>query len=279
MSKLAGKVAIITGATSGIGRSAAERFVEAGAKVVVCGRRNSLGKQLEQELGHENCHFVQTDVTIEAHVKALVAEAVAQWGRIDCLFNNAGSSIAQGGIETTDIEDFDRIIAVVLRSAVLCMKHVAPIMMAQKSGSIINNGSIAGQRAGYSSHSYSAAKAGVIHLTRNVAMQLGEHNIRVNSISPGAIGTGIFGKAAGLPPDQADSTAEAVSALFSKSQPIPRAGLPVDIANAAVFLASDDSAFVNGHDLVVDGGIIGGRLWSAFQQGRQTMAGAFRTKG
>jgi NAD(P)-dependent dehydrogenase (short-subunit alcohol dehydrogenase family) len=122
---------------------------------------------------------------------------------------------------------------------------------------------------------YSAAKAAVVHLTRCVAMQLGERNIRVNSVSPGGVATGIFGKALGLPTDKAEATAEAVKAGLAKMQPIPRAGLPDDIARAAVFLASDDSSFVNGHDLVVDGGVIGGRLWSVHQQGLQSMRDAF----
>ena len=114
---------------------------------------------------------------------------------------------------------------------------------------------------------YSAAKAAVIHLTRCVAMQLGESNVRVNAISPGGIATGIFGKALGLAAEQAEQSAEAMKARLAQMQPIPRAGLPDDIARAALFLASDDSSFVNGHDLVVDGGVIGGRLWTPHQQG------------
>jgi NAD(P)-dependent dehydrogenase (short-subunit alcohol dehydrogenase family) len=205
--------------------------------------------------------FTEADVTREADVKGLIANCVSKWGRVDCLFNNAGSVFPDAGIETIEMEDFDRAIASVLRSTVLGMKHVASIMMAQRSGSIINNGSVAGHRGGYSgSFIYNAAKAAVIHVTRSVAMQLGEHNVCVNSVSPGAIATGIFGKAFRIADDKVESTGETVKALFDKMQPIQRSGMPDDIAQAAVFLASDDSSFVNGHDLVVDGGLIGGRL-------------------
>jgi NAD(P)-dependent dehydrogenase (short-subunit alcohol dehydrogenase family) len=156
------------------------------------------------------------------------------------------------------------------------MKHVAPIMTKQRSGSIVNNGSIAGTRAGYSSSLiYSAAKAAVIQLTKVVSMQLGESNVRVNSISPGLIATGIFAKALGLPVEKAEQTVELVKAAGAKAQPIPRGGLTDDIANAAVFLASDESTFVNGHDLVVDGGVIGGRMWTVQQEGLRGLKAAF----
>jgi NAD(P)-dependent dehydrogenase (short-subunit alcohol dehydrogenase family) len=152
------------------------------------------------------------------------------------------------------------------------MKHAAPVMIRQKAGSIINNGSVAASRTGMSSSMiYSAAKAAVVHLTRCVAMQLGEHNVRVNAVSPGGIPTGIFGKALGLPTEQAEQTPELLKAAFAKNQPIPRAGLTDDIANAALWLASDLSTFVNGHDLVVDGGLVGGRLWSPHQEGLNAM--------
>ena len=195
MGRLAGKVAIVTGSTSGMGRKTSERFVEEGAKVVICGRRVALGRELEAKLGRDKCLFIEADVTKEEDVMRLIKACTSQWGRIDCLFNNAGSAIPDSGIETISIEGFDKTIASVLRSAVLGMKHAAPIMRAQSSGSIINNGSIAGHRAGYSgSFIYNAAKAAVIHLTRSAAMQLGEEGVRVNSISPGFIATGLFGK-------------------------------------------------------------------------------------
>jgi NAD(P)-dependent dehydrogenase (short-subunit alcohol dehydrogenase family) len=144
-------------------------------------------------------------------------------------------------------------------------------MCAQGSGSIINTGSVAGILAGYSSIVYSAAKAAVIHLTRVVAMELGESNVRVNCISPGGIATGIFGKGAGLPPEQAEKTTELMKQVLENIQPIRRPGMVDDIARAAVFLASDDASFINGHNLVVDGGLTGGRLWSVQQEGLNAM--------
>jgi NAD(P)-dependent dehydrogenase (short-subunit alcohol dehydrogenase family) len=122
---------------------------------------------------------------------------------------------------------------------------------------------------------YSAAKAAVVHLSNCVAMQLGEQNVRVNCISPGGIATGIFGKAFGLSPEAAEKSVEAVKAGLAKLQPVPRAGLTDDIANAAVFLASDQSSFINGHNLVVDGGLVGGRMWTAQQAGLAGMKQAF----
>jgi NAD(P)-dependent dehydrogenase (short-subunit alcohol dehydrogenase family) len=158
--------------------------------------------------------------------------------------------------------------ATLVRSVMLGMKHAAPHMRRQSSGSIINNGSIAGRLAGFSSSLvYGAAKAAVIHLTKCVAMELGESGIRVNSISPGMITTGILAKALGLSVDAADKKPDMMRDVFKSAQPIPRAGLPEDIAQAAVFLASDESSFINGHDLVVDGAITGGRNWAQQQQG------------
>jgi NAD(P)-dependent dehydrogenase (short-subunit alcohol dehydrogenase family) len=209
-------------------------------------------------------------------MQALIEFAVRKHGRVDCLFNNAGGPAPTGGIEGIPVEGFDAAMAVLVRSVMLGMKHVAPVMLKQGSGSIINNGSVAAHRAGLSSSMiYAAAKAAVVQLTRCVAMQLGEANVRVNSISPGGIATGIFGKALGLSTEKAEQTAEAVKAGLAKMQPIPRAGLTDDIALAAVFLASDESGFINGHDLVVDGGLIGGRAWGQQQEGLRGMKRAF----
>jgi len=278
MARLQDKVCIVTGATSGIGKRTAEVFAAEGAKVVIAGRRDEQGQAVAQAIG-ARCDFVRTDVTQEAHVKALVDFTMARHGRVDCLFNNAGGPAPVGGIEGIAVEGFDAAIAVLLRSVMLGMKHVAPIMMRQRSGSIINNGSIAGIRAGYSSSLiYGAAKAAVIHLSECVAMQLGEHNVRVNTISPGGIATGIFGKALGLSVEKAEQTAEAIKAGLAGLQPIPRAGLTDDIASAAVFLASDESTFVNGHNLVVDGGVVGGRLWTPQQQALKALRDAFRVE-
>jgi NAD(P)-dependent dehydrogenase (short-subunit alcohol dehydrogenase family) len=275
MGRLDGKVAVITGATSGIGLRTAEVFVAQGAKVVVAGRRVPEGEALAKKLGAA-CIFRQTDVAIEAQMKSLISLAIDKFGRIDCLFNNAGGPAQTGGIEGLEVDRFDAAMATLVRSVMLGMKHAAPHMKKQGSGSIINNGSIAGHLGGYStSLVYGAAKAAVIHLTKCVAMELGESGIRVNSISPGVIATGIFGKALGLSVEAAEKTPELMHGVYKSAQPIPRAGLPEDIAHAAVFLASDESTFVNGHDLVVDGAITGGRNWTQQQQGYVTLRKAF----
>jgi len=235
--------------------------------VVAAGRRAAEGEALAKKLG-ASCLFKQTDVTDEAQMKALISHAVEKFGRIDCLFNNAGGPAQTGGIEGLDVAQFDAAMATLVRSVMLGMKHAAPHMRRQGSGSIINNGSIAGHLAGYSSSLvYGAAKAAVIHFTKCVAMELGEAGVRVNSISPGAIATGILAKAMGLEAGAADNKADVLEGLFKSAQPIPRAGIPDDIAHAAAFLASDESSFINGADLVIDGGVIGGRNWTQQQQG------------
>ena len=273
MGVLDGKIAIITGATSGIGERAAELFVEEGATVVLSGRRAELGQGIAARLG-QNAHFVQADVAEEADITALVQGTKDRFGRVDVLFNNAGHGLPPFRIADADIATWDLMMAVHVRAVVIAMKAVAPIMIAQGSGSIITTASVAGYRAGGSSHAYSTAKAAVLHLTRSVAAELGEHNIRVNSISPGAIVTGIFGKGIGLDPGVADREVATLEARFAKAQPIPRAGVPDDIARAAVFLASDGASFVNGADIVVDGGAISGRPFSQGVAGRKEMTDA-----
>jgi NAD(P)-dependent dehydrogenase (short-subunit alcohol dehydrogenase family) len=278
MGRLDGKVAVVTGATSGIGLRTAEIFVAEGAKVVIAGRRAPEGEALAKKLGAA-CVFRQTDVTVEDQMRALIALTIDKFGRIDCLFNNAGGPAQTGGIEGLEVDRFDAAMATLLRSVMLGMKHAAPQMRRQGSGSI-NNGSIAGRLAGFSSSVvYGAAKAAVIHLTKCVAMELGESGIRVNSISPGAIATGIIGKALGLPTDAAEKTTSTMLEVYKTAQPIQRAGLTDDIANAALFLASDESSFINGHDLVVDGAITGGRNWTAQQQGYVALRKAFGQSG
>ena len=273
--RLRGKTAIITGGTSGIGRRTVEVFADEGAYVLIAARREKEGRELANTLGPK-VDFLKTDVSKEADVKTMIAYAVERFGRVDCLFNNAGCPAPVGSIETIPLDKYEAALSVLLGGVMLGMKHVAPVMRAQGSGSIINNGSVAGVLAGYSSSMiYSAAKAAVIHLTKCVAMELGEKNIRVNSISPGFIATGIFGKALGLPTEEAEKTAEAVKQAGAGFQPIRRAGLPEDIAMAAVFLASDESTFVNGHNLVVDGGLLGGKQWSVQQEGLNAMRAAF----
>lgn len=274
MGMLDSKIAIITGATSGIGARTAELFVEEGARVLFTGRRRPEGEALQKKLG-KAARFEPADATVEADWVRVVAQAVAAFGRIDCLFNNAGGPAPTGGITTIPVEGFDAAMALLVRSVMLGMKHVAPVMMRQRSGSIVNNGSIAAHLAGYSSSMvYSAAKAAANHLSRCAAMELGEHNVRVNSVSPGQIATGILAKALGMEPGKADKLAGELAQRFAKIQPIPRSGAPDDIAQCVLWLASDRSSFVNGIDIVVDGGMIGGRMYSPHQEGLKQMKAA-----
>jgi NAD(P)-dependent dehydrogenase (short-subunit alcohol dehydrogenase family) len=278
MGVLEGKVAIVTGGTSGIGARTVELFVEEGARVVIAGRRHDEGEALANQLG-PTASFVRTDVASEPDVKAMIGHAVAKYGRLDCLFNNAGTPGGpMTGIADLDMEHYDALMQVHLRGVVLGMKHAAPVMLRQGSGSIINTGSVAGLHGGMAAYGYSVAKAAVLHLTRCVAMELGEKGIRVNSISPGAIVTGIFAKGAGAPDTAADRSADSLKGVFTRLQPIPRAGLPDDVAQAAVYLASDAGSFVNGHDLVVDGGMIAGRPWSVMLAQREGMAKALQAQ-
>jgi NAD(P)-dependent dehydrogenase (short-subunit alcohol dehydrogenase family) len=269
MGALDGKVAVVTGGTSGIGERIVELFVEEGAKVVVAARREPEGAALEKRLG---VHFVRTDVSNEADVKAMVDRAVKSLGRVDCLVNNAGIPSPMVSISEIDGETIDRLMAVNVRGVLLGIKHVAPVMIAQKAGSIVSISSMAGLRGGVSGHIYSATKGAVLALTRSVGAELGEKGIRVNSISPGAIVTGIFAKNAGVEGAKADKLTDMLKVGFAALQPIPRAGLPDDIARAAVYLASDWSSFVNGQDIVVDGGHSSvTKGWSTMLAGRNEM--------
>jgi NAD(P)-dependent dehydrogenase (short-subunit alcohol dehydrogenase family) len=262
MGALSGKVTVVTGGTSGIGAETARLFAAEGAKVVIAGRRRDEGEALAAALGTV-AWFVRTDVCDEADVQALIAGTVDRYGRLDALVNNAGSGGVPGGIASLDLARLDETMAVHVHGVVAGMKHAAPVMVEQRSGSIINVASIGGHVAGWTFLDYSAAKAAVLQLTRSVAVELGVHNVRVNSISPGPILTGIFAKGAGVDPAHADRSAGDLEPVFMERldmyQPIRRAGMPVDVASAALWLASDAAAFVTGQDVVVDGGILAGR--------------------
>jgi NAD(P)-dependent dehydrogenase (short-subunit alcohol dehydrogenase family) len=270
MDALDGKIAIVTGGTSGIGEGIARAFVAEGAKVVIAGRREAEGRALEKQIGVRS---VCADVASEADVKGMIDRTLEWFGRLDCLVNNAGIPSPMISITEVDVATIDQVLAVNVRGVVLGIKHAAPIMISQGSGSIINTGSVAGHRGGISAHIYTASKGAVQALTRSTAAELGEKGIRVNCISPGAIVTGIFGKNAGLEGSKADRVTGVVKERFATIQPIPRAGLPDDIAQAAVFLASDGSGFVNGQDIVIDGGMTSiTRGWSATVAGRAETA-------
>ena len=275
MGMVDGKIAIITGATSGIGARTAELFVAEGASVVFTGRRKLEGEAVAAKIGKQ-AQFIAADATSEEDWNRVIDHTIKTFGRIDCLFNNAGGPAPTGSIASVPVAGFDAAMALLVRSVMLGMKHVAPIMMRQRAGSIINNGSIAAHQTGRStSMVYGAAKAAVNHLSKCVAMELGEHNVRVNSVSPGAIATGILPKALGLDVNKADKLAEAMQEVYAKAQPIPRSGVPDDIAQCVLWLASDRSTFVNGTDIVVDGGLIGGAMFTPHHEGLKQVKAKF----
>ena len=252
--RLDGKVALITGAASGIGRATADLFVREGARVVAADIQDDKGARMVEEHG-KALRYVRCDVMNEDEIRNAVDETVRTFGRIDMLFNNAG---APGPNETADAvtrQSFDEVMHMHVLAAMLGMKHAAPHMRTTGGGSIVSTASIAGLQNGFGPILYSVAKAAIIHMTRLAAAQLGPSHIRVNCICPGLIATPIFAKGLGVATQIADQTVKSALRAFSNSQPIPRTGLPEDIAEAALFLASDGSKFVNGHALVVDGGI------------------------
>ncbi len=275
MERLKDKVAIITGGTSGIGRACAVAFSGEGAHVVVAGRRRDAGSALADSLGGRSL-FVATDVRREDDIEALVETTLKRLGRIDCLISNAGGVSTTTSITDTDPKAFDDDFAMHVRAPFLAMKYAAPAMVARRAGSFINMSSISAHRAGFNVFGYEVAKAALVHLTRCAAIELGEKGVRVNSISPGPTRTGIFAKAGGVAPDAADQNLQVVEAAFANLLPAVQA-MPgmvhaEDIAAAAVFLASDDARFVNGHDLVIDGGISAGRPAATMQAGWQALA-------
>lgn len=248
--RLAGKVALVTGAGSGIGRAIAERFGAEGARVIV----NDLYRERADETAERivaaggQAVGIQADVTQAAAVEALVARGLAAFGHIDVLVNNAGAS--QGDdILTIDESTWDWNLDVVLKSAFLCSKAVLPQMIERRSGAIVNISSVNGL-AGLGEEAYSAAKAGMNLLTKNMAVKYGRFGIRVNAVCPGTIRTPIWG-----PRLQQDP---AIFDRLAKWYPLGRVGEPEDVANAALFLASDEASWITGALLVVDGGLLAG---------------------
>jgi NAD(P)-dependent dehydrogenase (short-subunit alcohol dehydrogenase family) len=255
MAELENRVAIVTGGASGIGAATVRLFVENGARVVIADMQHERGEALSRELA-PNAVFHRTDVTREDDVRAMVVRAESSFGRLDCIFNNAGFGGALGGIAETPVQEWDMTFEVLVRGVFLGMKHAAPIIRRQ-GGSIISTASVAAMVAGYSPHAYAAAKAAVIQLTKSVALELAEARVRVNCICPGFIATPLALNTVG----KADAEMEPRKAWMSGAQPIERPGEPRDIAEMALFLASDRSSFITGQAFVVDGGFQAGRAW------------------
>jgi Dehydrogenases with different specificities (related to short-chain alcohol dehydrogenases) len=252
--RLDGKVAVITGGVSGIGLGAVELFVAEGAKVVAADIQDEKGRMLEQRFGGA-VRYAHCDVTSEADIAAALNLTKSEFGGLDVLFNNAGISDMMRTVAEIEPERWNWVFDILVRGPALGIKHATPLMLERGGGSIINTASIAGLQAGWGPLAYSSAKAAVIHMSRCAAAQLSPQKIRVNAICPGLIATSIFGASLGLPREIADQMAARVAENAPKAQPIPKAGLPEDIARAALYLASDDSVFVTGQHIVVDGGI------------------------
>ena len=254
--RLNGKVALITGGTSGIGAETARLFASEGAKVLIVGRSEEKGQALAEDLG-ENVIYEMADITKEEDIKGSVKATLKHFNQLDILFNNAGGP-AGAGIENVTQKDIDYGVHLLLASVILGIKYAIEPMKAIGGGSIINNSSIAALRYRQGDPLYAALKAGVTHYTRMAGVELGPHNIRVNSISPGAIATPIFyggsQRANELTKEENERKMEKLRDNLAKAVPLKRSGLPVDIAEAALYLASNAGSFVTCQDIIVDGG-------------------------
>lgn len=254
--RLAGKVAVITGAASGIGEATARRFVGEGCKVVLGDIQTDAGQALASELG-EGVVFAQCNVTSEDEVAALVDLAVAEFGQLDIMFNNAGIVGAIGPIDTTLDAEWSATLGVLLNGVFYGMKHAARVMKPQQSGSIISMSSVAGLTGGLGPHAYAAAKHAVVGLTQNVGAELCAYGIRVNAIAPYSVATSMVADAYLHDHKAIDET---VKMLADESPLVGRPGLALDVANAALWLGSEESGYTSGHTLTVDAGITSGAM-------------------
>lgn len=253
MIDLSGKVAIVTGGCSGIGRGTVDVLRRAGAKVACVDVQDDKGHVLAAELGDGGL-YVHADVTCETEVATAFGRVVERFGGIDILFNSAGAAEPLGS-DPFDLGIFERVQRLLVHSVVIGTKHAVPSMVARGGGSIINTASVAGLQAGYGPFAYSVAKGAVVHLSRLSAAALAKDGIRVNAICPGLIPTSIFGRALGESIADADRRARDISERAHGFQPIRIAGSPEDIGNAVAYFASDLSRFVTGQFLAVDGGL------------------------
>ncbi len=251
MKQLENKVAIVTGGTSGIGRAAAVALAIAGAKVVVSGRRETEGNETVKQVqaaGGEAV-FIQADVTKEADIARVVAEAVNNYGRLDIAFNNAGAAV-ETSMPVTEVteSEYRRLFDINVWGVMAAIKHEVPAMLKSGGGSIINTSSIAGHVGMATASIYIATKHAVEGITKTAALELAKEGIRVNAVAPAAIETDMIDRFVGKEGDMRD--------YLTSLHPIGRMGRPQEIANVVVWLASDQSSFVTGHSLVADGGFI-----------------------
>lgn len=242
-------VAVVTGGASGIGRALVELIVERGDQVVVADVDEHVAQQMLDELGAfaEQLRYLRADVSHEPDVAAVADLAVKEFGQLDAWFNNAGVTGVWAPVTDIDVDEFDRTIAVLLRSCFLGIKHAARQMIpAGNGGAIVNTASVAGVVGGAGPMAYSAAKAGVVSLTRSTAVELSPHRIRVNAVLPGAI----------LTPMMHGGDVEGARRRLEGRQPWPEHGRPEHVASVMAFLASADAEFVTGESMLVDGGLV-----------------------
>ncbi|MEH7178388.1 3-oxoacyl-ACP reductase FabG [Neobacillus vireti] len=242
--KFTGKVALITGGAQGIGKETAKQFLREGARVVICDYDESAGRNAVEELNHENVTFMKVDVTDSSQIDEMVQTTIGMHGRIDILINNAGITL-DGFLTKMNESDWEKVISVNLSGVFKCTKAVAPSMLNQGSGVILNASSVVGLYGNIGQTNYAATKAGVIGLTKSWAKEFGPKGIRVNAVAPGFIETGMT---AAVP--------EKILNVMKEKTPLKKLGKPSDIASAYLFLASDDANYINGTVLSVDGGLV-----------------------
>ena len=252
--RLDGKVAVVTGAASGIGLATVELFVAEGAQVLAADVQDDAGHALAARYPGQ-VQFAHCDVTQTAQINAAIDAAVSAFGGLDILFSNAGAVGTLNGVENFDEAAWDATHALLLRSVVAGAAFAVPHLRRRGGGAIINTSSVSALQAGYAPLAYSVAKAGVLHFTRLAAAELSAHQIRINAIVPGFIATSIFGGMFKLDSAAALEMAGRIAAKSGVANPIGRSGRPQDIAEAALFLASDAAGFITGTHLTVDGGL------------------------
>jgi NAD(P)-dependent dehydrogenase (short-subunit alcohol dehydrogenase family) len=262
MGKLDGKVAVITGAASGMGQATAIRFAREGAAVVVADLNSQAGEATISEIAAAGGRavFQHTDVSSESDIKSMIERAVKEFGRLDITYNNAGIGGATGRLDEITAADWDKTFAILTRAVFLGIKYSIEPMRKAGGGSIISTASVAGLKGVAGLHAYSAAKAAVVNLTESAAIELGHDRIRVNCICPGGIVTPLVYRGMRGGEEEARKN-------MARTQPIPRAGRPEDIAAMALFLASDEAEWITGTAMVVDGGMNTGNVRMRFGSG------------